>query len=31
MALYHDGKFKPGTKIPSESNMAELLGVSRET
>ena len=31
LALYHDGKFKAGTKIPSESNMAEMLGVSRET
>ena len=31
LALYHDGKFEPGTKIPSESSMAEMLGVSRET
>ena len=31
LALYHDGKFEPGTRIPSESSMAEMLGVSRET
>lgn len=31
LALYHDGKFEPGTKIPSEAHMAEMLGVSRET
>ena len=31
LALYHDGAFEAGTKIPSESSMAEMLGVSRET
>ena len=31
LALYQDGKFEPGTRIPSESSMAEMLGVSRET
>lgn len=31
LALYQAGKFEPGGKIPSETHMAEMLGVSRET
>lgn len=31
LALYQAGEFEPGGKIPSELQMAERLGVSRET
>lgn len=31
LALYQAGEFAPGSKLPSEVNMAERLGVSRET
>ena len=31
LALYHAGEFLPGHKLPSELQMAQRLGVSRET
>lgn len=31
LQLYHQGRFQPGAKIPSEHEMSSLLGVSRET